>query len=157
MNAALANRSLDAAIHLEPGLSACVAQDLFVAWKSAYDTSTPSTRSPCCYTRRPSPGTGALAQRFTTAELRGVRDYNDAFRRQKDYDAIVDVLAQYTTIKNKDLYRTIRVSGLNPDGYVNSAGLAQDLSWYRGKGYVTTTLRSTASSTTRSSRTRCAS
>jgi NitT/TauT family transport system substrate-binding protein len=135
LNAAFANRSLDAAIHLEPGLSAGLSQGLFVAWKNAYDLYPQQQVAVLLY----APVFAAdrdLAQRFTTAYLRGVRDYNDAFRQQKDLDAILDVLTQYTTIKDKALYRTIRVSGLNPEGYVNAAGLARDLAWYRERGSV---------------------
>jgi len=136
LNAAFANRSLDAAIHLEPGLSAGLSQGLFVAWKNAYDLYPQQQVAVLLY----APAFAAdrdLAQRFTTAYLRGVRDYNDAFRQQKDLDAILDILTQYTTIKDKSLYRTIRVSGLNPDGHVNAAGVARDLAWYRERGAVT--------------------
>ena len=95
LNAAFANRSLDAAIHLEPGLTAGLSQGLFVAWKNAYDLYPQQQVAVLLY----APAFAAdrdLAQRFTTAYLRGVRDYNDAFRQQKDLDAILDILTQYT-------------------------------------------------------------
>ena len=61
-----------------------------------------------------------LATRFMAAYLR-VRDYNDAFTKQ---DAarraeVIEILAEYTTIKDRALYEKVVMPGLDPNGKVN--------------------------------------
>ncbi|HEY8692209.1 MAG TPA: ABC transporter substrate-binding protein, partial [Chloroflexota bacterium] len=135
MNTAMANKSIDAAVQLEPLLTVGVKQGLFVSWKTAYEIYPDQQVAVLLY----SPdfaGRRDVAQKFTTAYVHAVRDYNDAFRHQKEYDQVVDILAKGTTLKDKSLYSQVRLSGLNPDGHVNAQGLADDLAWYRKNGYV---------------------
>lgn len=78
----------------------------------------------------------AVAQRFMLAYLKGVRDYNNAFRRNIDRAAITAILSKNTTVKSAALYDKMIMPGLDPDGKVNAAGMANDMRWYLSKGYL---------------------
>jgi len=77
-----------------------------------------------------------VARRFMVAYLKGVRDYNNAFRKDMDRAAIVAILTKNTTVKTPELYGRMVMPGLNPDGKVNAAGMAADMQWFLSKGYL---------------------
>jgi NitT/TauT family transport system substrate-binding protein len=77
-----------------------------------------------------------VAQRFMKAYLRGVRDYDDAFLKNKDRAAIVDILSKNTNVKKPELYATMVMPGLDPDGAVNAAGMKSDMEWFLSKGFL---------------------
>jgi len=77
-----------------------------------------------------------VAKRFMVAYLKGVRDYNDAFVKNKDRAAIVSILTKNTTVKAAALYDKMVMPGLNPDGAVNIAGMTDDMKWFQSKGYL---------------------
>jgi NitT/TauT family transport system substrate-binding protein len=77
-----------------------------------------------------------VAQRFMKAYLRGVRDYNAAFRKNIDTDKIVDILSKNTNVKKPELYKTMVMPGLDPNGAVNVAGMTGDMKWYLSKGFL---------------------
>ena len=77
-----------------------------------------------------------LAQRFMKAYLKGVRDYNDAFFENKDRAPIVEILSKNTNVKKPELYATMVMPGLDPNGAVNAAGMSSDMAWYLSKGFL---------------------
>ena len=77
-----------------------------------------------------------VAQRFMKAYLRGLRDYNAAFRKNTDTAAIVDILSRNTNVKKPELYKTMVMPGLDPNGAVNVAGMTGDMKWYLSKGFL---------------------
>jgi NitT/TauT family transport system substrate-binding protein len=77
-----------------------------------------------------------VARRFMVAYLKGVRDYNDAFLKKKDREAVVAILTKNTSVKNAALYDKMVMPGLNPDGAVNLAGMTDDMKWFLSKGYL---------------------
>lgn len=77
-----------------------------------------------------------VAQRFMVAYLKGVRDYNNAFRKNIDRAAIVSILSKNTSVKTPGLYEKMIMPGLDPDGKVNAAGMANDMRWFLSKGYL---------------------
>jgi len=77
-----------------------------------------------------------VAQRFMVAYLKGVRDYNNAFRKNIDRAAIAEILGRNTTVKTPALYDKMIMPGLDPDGRVNSAGMTNDMRWFLSKGYL---------------------
>lgn len=78
----------------------------------------------------------AVAQRFMIAYLKGVRDYNMAFRKDVDRTTIVDILTKHTSVKSADLYRRMIMPGLDPNGRVNVTGMQADMRWFFSKGYL---------------------
>lgn len=77
-----------------------------------------------------------VAERFMVAYLKGVRDYNNAFRKNIDRAAIVSILSKNTTVKSVDLYAKMTMPGLDPDGKVNAKGMENDMRWFLSKGYL---------------------
>ena len=77
-----------------------------------------------------------VAQRFMKAYLRGVRDYNTAFRKNIDKATIVEILSKNTNVKKPELYETMVMPGLDPNGTVNAAGMTNDMQWFLSKGFL---------------------
>jgi NitT/TauT family transport system substrate-binding protein len=78
----------------------------------------------------------AVAERFMMAYLKGVRDYNNAFRKNIDRAAIATILSKNTTVKSLPLYDKMIMPGLDPNGKVNAAGMTNDMHWFLSKGYL---------------------
>jgi NitT/TauT family transport system substrate-binding protein len=77
-----------------------------------------------------------VAQRFMVAYLKGVRDYNDAFRKNIERAAIAAILGKNTTVKTLALYDKMIMPGLDPNGKINAAGMTNDMRWFLSKGYL---------------------
>src|SRR5262249_15519269 len=75
-----------------------------------------------------------IATRFMRAYIRAVRFYNDALKEGRlqgtTADEVIAILSEATPIKNRDVYKSITPTGMNPDGRVNQASLAYDLAFY---------------------------
>ena len=65
-----------------------------------------------------------------------MRDYNNAFRKNIDRAAIAAILSRNTTVKTPALYDKMIMPGLDPNGSVNAAGMANDMHWFLSKGYL---------------------
>jgi NitT/TauT family transport system substrate-binding protein len=77
-----------------------------------------------------------IARRFMVAYLEGVRDYNNAFRKNIDRAAIAAILSKNTTVKTPALYDKMIMPGLDPNGSINASGMANDMQWFLSKGYL---------------------
>lgn len=139
MLAAYSNKSIDAAIIAEPTLTKAVEEGLAVRWKPLSDF-------------HPSPQWGLLifspkfgenmdaANRFMVAYLKALRDYNEAFVKNKGKKEIVDILAKSTAVKEVALYDKMVMPGLNPDGYVDKKGLAWGIQFWLSTGDMKETI-----------------
>jgi NitT/TauT family transport system substrate-binding protein len=77
-----------------------------------------------------------VAQRFMKAYLRGVRDYDNAFRKNIDKAGIIEILSRNTNVRKPELYEKMVMPGLDPDGTVNVAGMTYDMNWFLSKGFL---------------------
>src|SRR5438093_8549998 len=77
-----------------------------------------------------------VGERFMVAYLRGVRDYLNAFEYGVDQDAIIDILARETVMKDPTVYRTTKYSWIDPNGVVNGAVIQADADLYHQLGVV---------------------
>jgi len=77
-----------------------------------------------------------VARRFMVAYLKGVRAYNDAFRKDIDRATIVSILTKNTSVKKPELYEKMVMPGLNPDGKVNAEGMTADMQWFLSRGFL---------------------
>ena len=136
MNIALANKSIDATVQIEPFVAAAVEQGI-AARVTGNDEIYPNQQSaaifysPVFMEKHPEQAKG-----FMVAYVKGLRDYNDAFEKNIDKDGIIDILTQYTRIKEAGIYRNVVPVGLSPDGMVNVQSLANDARWYYERGYA---------------------
>jgi len=67
-----------------------------------------------------------VGERWMVAYLRAVRVYLDAFEYGRDLDAIIEVLVRETPLKDATLYRQIKYSWVDPDGYVSREAIEAD-------------------------------
>jgi NitT/TauT family transport system substrate-binding protein len=81
-----------------------------------------------------------VAVRFMRAYLRGVRFYNDSLRDHRLAGPLaeetIDILAEYTPIKDKALLRELTPAGCDPDGRVSMESLQRDLDFYASQGLI---------------------
>ncbi len=124
------NKSIDAAMVIEPFITQGVSKDLADPWKDPADYDPDAQTALLVFgtslTKNPE-----VANRFMTAYVKSLRDYNDAFFKSKNKKEIIDILCKYSVIKDPSLYEKMFPTGLNPDGYVRAKGIQLDLDWYK--------------------------
>lgn len=133
MVAALTNKSVDAVVLAEPILSTAVDMGLAV-------------RGPDLFNVDPAPSAGAVyfsskfaenvdaANRFVLAYVKALRDYNDAFLKNKGRSEIAGILAKSMEITNLALFDKMDMPGLNPDGLVDTKALAGGVQYWLSTG-----------------------
>jgi ABC-type nitrate/sulfonate/bicarbonate transport system substrate-binding protein len=132
----LVNRNLDAAIVIEPFLALGLARGAFEVFKPVGDFYPDHQIAVLLY----SPQFAAQrepAQRFMVAYLRGLRDFDDAFYRDRGRAEVVDILARNTVVRDAALYAAMVPHRVDRNGQMNRESLAADLSWYASHGYLT--------------------
>jgi NitT/TauT family transport system substrate-binding protein len=76
------------------------------------------------------------AKRFMVANLRGVRDYNDAIVHGRDKASVVDILTRHIPVKDASLYDQMQFPALDPNGQVMLDRLDADVQYYVSKGFM---------------------
>ena len=145
-NPALANGAIDATIGLEPFNTVAINQGFAVRWRGMDELVPNSQVVILTYSQRFA-GQRDVAQRWMTAYLKGVRDYNTALRRGPNRAEIVEILTRQTPLKDASLWeqepRATAPSGvvwpaIDPDGRMNLASVQADLDWFMREGMVRT-------------------
>ncbi len=136
MGAAFAGKSIDAAIAIEPAVTQIVAKGLAVRWKGIDEIYPGQQISVINYSPKFIKEMPAQAKAFMVAYLKGARDYNDAFVKNKNKQEIATILTKYTSIKDPAVFEKIVPAGINPDGYLNIQALKDDQDWYFAKGKI---------------------
>jgi NitT/TauT family transport system substrate-binding protein len=134
MGLALANRSIDLAVSLEPLITAGVEQGLFVRWKGVDEFYPNDQSGVVLYAPRFAREQAEAARRWMIAYLKGVRDYNDAFTKQQGQEEVVGIINRSTTVKDPALVRKMVPAGINPDGRVSVEDLLFKQQWYLSHG-----------------------
>lgn len=135
MLVSLGNKSIDAAMLIEPFIAQGMEKDLIDPWKD------PSEYDPDAQTALLVYGTSMTkdiekANRFMTAYVKSLRDYNDAFFKNINKKEIIDILCNYSVVKSPAIYEKMFPTGLNPDGYVRMKGIAMDIDWYKANNLL---------------------
>jgi ABC-type nitrate/sulfonate/bicarbonate transport system substrate-binding protein len=137
MLAALANRSVDAAMELEPFITQGAARGILVRWKVGAELYPGQQAASVVYGPTMMRMGGNAGNRFMVAYTRGLRDYNDAFGpKQLNRADLIAILARNTTVKDPELYERMGRGFFNPDCYLNLDPIAADLQWYVANGHV---------------------
>jgi NitT/TauT family transport system substrate-binding protein len=131
---ALGNKAIDAAITIEPFVTIATANGSAVRAMGVDEVLEGHQVGVLMYGLQFA-NTDA-AKRFMAAYVKGLRDYNDAFVKNQDLDAVVDIIAKHSATKDPALLKRMVPAGLNPDGYVNEQSIAGDLDWYFERGHV---------------------
>lgn len=133
--AAMANKSIDGGMVIEPFVAQAVAKGIADRWKDPKEYDPDAQVALLVYGKsmieRPE-----VAKAFMVAYVQALRDYNDAFFKGKNQDEIINILMEFSTVKDRNLYNEMYPVGLNPDGYVRMKGVQMDIDWYKAKGLL---------------------
>jgi ABC-type nitrate/sulfonate/bicarbonate transport system substrate-binding protein len=131
---ALGNRAIDASISIEPFITIATANGSGVRAISVDEVPEGHQIAVLMYGLQFA--NTEAAKRFMVAYVKGLRDYNDAFVKNQNLDAVVDIIAKHSATKDPALIKRMVPAGLNPDGYVNEQSIEGDLNWYFERGHV---------------------
>lgn len=135
MAAALTNKSIDAALIIEPFLTDFIHKDIAVLYQRSGEWAPEEQIAVILFGPDFAKNTDA-ANRFMTAYVKGLRYYNDAFVKKdpKTRSDVIDILAARTTLKDKSLFDEVGMPGLDADGKVNLADLKAQQDYYLSTG-----------------------
>jgi NitT/TauT family transport system substrate-binding protein len=136
VNAALAGGSVDAAFQLEPLVTAAVEQGIAVRWLGVDEVYPYQQVAVVGYGPSISADKPALGEALMRAYLKGLRDYNRAFRDGVDRAAIAAIIARHSTVKDPAVVEAMVPVGLHPEGRINIDSLIEDQRYYVEKGTV---------------------
>lgn len=135
---ALQNGSIDAAVSIEPSLHKAVESGAAERIAGTSDVFPDQQTSGILFGDRFADDR-ETAEKFLVAYLKGVRFYNDALRGGKlagaRGDEVARILAKHTGT-DAQLFKTIVLHGVDPDGKSNVASLEADLRFWKDQGYV---------------------
>ncbi|BCV24372.1 ABC transporter substrate-binding protein [Gelria sp. Kuro-4] len=133
--AAMASGSIDGGMVIEPFVTQGMVKGVLDPWKDPSEYDPHAQTALLVYgpsiTERPE-----AADRFMVAYIKSLRDYNDAFFKNKMKDEVISILAKWSVVKDKALYEKMFPVGLNPDGYARTKGIELDLAWYKARGLL---------------------
>jgi NitT/TauT family transport system substrate-binding protein len=136
MVVALANKSVDAAMYLEPNGTRAEEQKIAKRWMMGDEIYPDHQLAVIFY----SPGfvqDTDVARRFAVAYLKGIRDYDAAFKRGQNKPAIIAQLAKHGTVKDPALYEQMIPPGLDSNGTLNLKSIQEEAGWYFDRGFLT--------------------
>jgi NitT/TauT family transport system substrate-binding protein len=70
------------------------------------------------------------------AYVRALRDYNNAFAKERGRAEVAQTLAKHTTVKDLALYDKMIPAGLDPDGRLNVQSIRDDLDTFGRLGCI---------------------
>jgi NitT/TauT family transport system substrate-binding protein len=135
MVSALANKGIDAALAPEPFPTLMEARGVGTKFLTTDKVAENSQPGVIIYSRDFATRQPEVAQRWMTAYLRGVRDYNRALAAggQARQD-LVQVLVKYTTLKDPAVYDKMVWFGLDPNGRLFKDSILDFQQWLRDNG-----------------------
>ncbi|HEY7061936.1 MAG TPA: ABC transporter substrate-binding protein [Chloroflexota bacterium] len=134
--AALVNGRLDAALLTEPFVTRIVQAGNGVRWKSLGDIYPNRQATVLLYSPQFPQQHAEPAVRFLVAYLRGVSDYVAAMTGGADRTPIYQILADYTPIKDVDLYAALAPANLSSDGALHTESLVADQEFWVQRGLI---------------------
>jgi NitT/TauT family transport system substrate-binding protein len=133
---ALANGAIDVGALSEPFVTRGLQQNILVRWKGMDEIYPYHQLTVIAYSPQFIRDHADAGPRFLAAYLRGARDYVDAFKQGRDKAGVIQVLAEYTPIKDTSLYERMVPSGMDPDGGLNLQSMEYDQDWYIERGHL---------------------
>jgi NitT/TauT family transport system substrate-binding protein len=77
-----------------------------------------------------------VSLRFMAAYLKGVRDYNDAFKKDEGKDEIINIMTEYTALKDANVWEDVYVTGLDPNGEMFIDDIRNQYELYKKNGAI---------------------
>lgn len=116
MLAAMGNKSIDAALQIEPLITQGESQNLHVRFGDATDFAPDAQIAMVLGSPSFIEEETDVSLRFMAAYLKGVRDYNDAFLYDEGLDEVIDIMTKHTALKDPAVWKKVGVTGLDPNG-----------------------------------------
>jgi NitT/TauT family transport system substrate-binding protein len=138
MNVALGNQNIDGAITIEPYATLGVLKGFAARFKVWYELIPNDTPASIMFAEDLAEARAALARRFATAYVRGLRDYDQARTKGQDREAIISIIEQHVPFLERPMYDQIPWPAVDPDGRVNGEVIAAAQDWFIEHGYVQT-------------------
>lgn len=137
MLAAIGNGSIDAALQIEPLVTKGIAENIHERFGDATDYAPEAQIAMVLSSPKFLVDREEVALRFMVAYLKGVRDYNDAFvKGTGDKDEMIDIMTKYTTLKEKEVWKEVNVTGLNPNGEMFIEDIKNQFEVYKANGAI---------------------
>lgn len=137
MMTAFASKSIDVSYQVEPFVTMGTDQGITLPWKPLNEVVPNQQVGVWLYGPRFMKDKPEAAKRTMVALLKAVRDYNDAFFKNKGKAEVVAIFAKYTAVKDVPLYDRMDPAVLSPDGQLLLKDLMDQQDWYLSKGYMT--------------------
>ncbi|WP_245799195.1 ABC transporter substrate-binding protein [Virgibacillus siamensis] len=138
MMAAMGNKQIAAALQIEPLITQGVEKGLHVRFGDVAEDFAPNAQiamvlgSPKFVSENRD-----VALRFMAAYLKGVRDYNDVFVKDKgDEEAIINIMTEHTALEDPELWKKVAVTGLNPNGRMFVEDIKKQYNMYKENGGI---------------------
>lgn len=138
MAAAVANKSVDAVLIAESFLSNITGNGTGLPIASSTDAYPNQQIATIFYSEKFIQDHPDAARRWMLAYVKGLRAYNDAFRKDINKDQIVDILIKHKAAKDAAFLDQMNKVGLHPDGAINMESIQYDIDFYVRYGYVAT-------------------
>lgn len=138
MGVAFTSKGIDASVSLEPFTTQWAAQGLITVLAETEVAYPDLQAAVVMYGAKFSQDKPEVAKRFMVAYVRALRDYNDAFVKGRDKEALIAILIKTTSLKDRALYDKIVLGGLDPNGSVVASDLVAQQDWYIQYGYQKT-------------------
>ncbi|MCP3763512.1 ABC transporter substrate-binding protein [Domibacillus sp. A3M-37] len=136
MLASIENGSIDAALQIEPLITQGVAEGIHVRFGDATDFAPEAQIAMVLGSPQFIKEEQDVSLRFMAAYLKGVRDYNDAFKKDEGKDKIIDIMTQYTALKEAAVWEDVFVTGLDPNGEMFVDDIRDQYEMYKENGAI---------------------
>lgn len=137
MLAALSTHGVDLAVEIEPFVAQGQARGILVPWLKSEELYAGQEGGVLVFGSNMAKLGQGIGDRFMVAYVKGIRDYYEAFgSKRRDTDAIAQILANNTDVKDLSLYSKMGFDYIDPNGYVNAEPVAYDLDWYASHGLL---------------------
>lgn len=136
MMAAIENGSIDAALQIEPLITQGVAEGIHVRFGDATDFAPEAQIAMVLGSPQFMKDEQDVSLRFMAAYLKGVRDYNDAFKKGAGKDEIINIMTQYTALKKAAVWEDVFVTGLDPNGKMFIDDIQDQYEMYKKNGAI---------------------
>lgn len=136
MLAAIETGSIDAALQIEPLITQGISQGIHVRLGDATDFAPEAQIAMVLGSPKFMEKEQDVSLRFMAAYLKGVRDYNDAFKKNIGKAEIITIMTQYTALKDAAVWEDVYVTGLDPNGKMFVENIHDQYDMYKKNGAI---------------------
>ncbi|MGM8216085.1 ABC transporter substrate-binding protein [Bacillaceae bacterium W0354] len=137
MMAAMANKQIHAALQIEPFITQGTYENIHVKFKDATDYAPEAQIAMVLGSPEFVGEKREVAKRFMAAYLKGIRDYHDAFIKETgDIDRIIEIMTEYTALKDPEIWKDVNVTGLDPNGSMFVDNIGDQYEAYKENGAI---------------------